>query len=192
MGRIFAILIWILIISCASGTVNKRPEKEHPIFTNKIESPELRAITEEFFNLSARNNIHFSGNVTIGFSKINRDPVIGECTIANDFREIEIDSAFWDTASWASKIALTYHEMAHCYCYRMHDFGNGEKYPENLLRYILDNFLQEQPLTPLKPHGFLDDNCPKSIMYPTILDDECFARHYDYYTKEMFARCTPF
>jgi hypothetical protein len=168
------------------------PVKDKPDFSTDITDPEIKTITNEFFRLSELNDIAFSNKVSIGYYKIDRGKVIGTCRLRKTFREIYIDKDFWDRATWASKVALVYHELVHCYCQRDHDFGDGDKYPDNSLKGIIDRIMIKQTLTPLRPTGYMDDNCPKSIMHPTILDDNCFLKHYQHYTTEMFSRCDPF
>lgn len=186
-------IIFSLIITISCSTVSIKDQiKSSPVFPEKIEDPVLKQIVDEFFDLSKRNNIVFKEKVTIGFSDIKKDKIIGTCTYGNNFREIDLDIGFWDRSDWFSKLALVYHEMAHCYCYRRHDFDKGEPYPEGVLGILIDYGIVRQPLTPLLTPGYLYDNCPKSIMHPTILDSECFQKHYSHYVKEMFARCEPF
>lgn len=187
------ILTFLLIITASCSTASVKDEiKSSPVFTDKIEDPTLKQIVNEFFVLSKRNHIAFRETVTIGFSNITKDKIIGTCTYGSNFREIDLDIEFWERSSWFSKLALVYHEMSHCYCHRMHDFDDGNPYPEGIMGIYIDFAMIRQPLTPIQPPGYLYDNCPKSIMHPTILDSECFQKHYSYYVKEMFARCEPF
>jgi hypothetical protein len=191
MTRLFLIFSLVIIASCSTASV-KDEIKSSPVFTDKIDDPTLKQITEEFFHLSKRNNVTFKEKVTIGFSSIEKDKIIGTCTYGNNFREIDLDIEFWERADWMSKVALVYHEMAHCYCRRMHDFDDGKAYPETVMGILIDFAMIRQPLTPMQPPGYFYDHCPKSIMHPTILDSQCFQKHYPHYVKEMFARCEPF
>lgn len=181
------ILLFVVLSMMQTGEHLKI--KEHPVFGQKIEGRELQIITNEYFKLSARNNIHFDRNVTMGFSKINSSKVIGTCTFGSDFREIDIDSEYWKAAKWPTKVALVFHELTHCYCTRPHDFGDGTMYPDGSIRWIIQRIMLKQPFTPLRPAGFMDDNCPQSIMYPEVLSNTCFKKHYSYYVQEMFSRC---
>ena len=172
--------------------------KSRPYYEKNITNPEVRVIVDEFKKLSAQKDIRFTKTVTIGFTKIYRKTVIGLCHYGTDFREIDLDSTYWKNSTWMSKISLLYHELSHCYCKRDHDFGNGEKYVEPA------NFDVRKIVNPTKPFysgdfcpvelaaGFLEDGCAKSIMYPVLISDNCFIKHYDYYVKEMFNRCTPY
>lgn len=191
MRRLFAILAILFAASCVQPTA-KEHIKERPTFSTHIADPQLRVIIDEYFRLSARNHVAFNGRVSVGFSNIDRGRVIGTCTYRPTFREIDLDKRFWKESTWESKVALLYHELTHCYCERDHDFDDGEKYPNDSLEEIIQAIFAKQPFTPLKPDGYLEDSCPKSIMHPVIISDECFLTHYDYYTKEMFARCKAF
>lgn len=191
MRQFIALILFVIVASCAQPAA-KEHVKDKPAFSTEITDPEIKVISDEYFRLSAYNNMHFNNKVSIGFSKIDRSNVIGTCTYQHEFREIDLDKRFWSNSTWFSKIALLYHEMTHCYCERGHDFDEGEVYPDVTLQEILGRFLSRIPLSPLKPSGYLDDFCPKSVMHPIIMDDECFEKHYNYYVKEMFARCNPF
>jgi hypothetical protein len=180
------------IVAVSQMRTHEYPTKDHPSFGPKIENRQLQIITGNFFKLSDRNNIHFDKNVTIGFSTITKERVIGLCSYRPGFREIDLDSTYWQNATWTTKVALVFHEMTHCYCGRNHDFGNGTMYPDGSLQFLLQHFLQRQPFTPLRPPGYLNDNCPQSIMHPIIMTDTCFQKHYSYYVHEMFVRCQPY
>lgn len=191
MRPFITLLLLALLASCAAPPQKAVP-KTKPEFSSTITDPELKTITNAYFRLSARNNIGFKHNVSMGFSHINSGRTIGFCTFRKDFREINLDSDYWQRASWNDKIALVFHEMTHCYCARDHDFGEGEMYPDNTIRALLQEWGSRIPYSPLKPKGYMDDSCPLSIMHPVILSDECFKAHYKYYVKEMFNRCEPF
>lgn len=191
MKRLISFLILASLVSCAKPPIKEQAKvKEKAVFSTEVTDPELKVITNEYFRISAYFNLTFPKKVSLGFSDIDRGNVIGTCTFGNKFREIDLDNSFWKRASWNSKIALVYHEMTHCYCTREHDFGDGTAYPDESLKFILDRILNKIP-TPLKPEGYLEDGCPKSIMHPIIVDNSCFEAHYNYYIREMFNRCNP-
>lgn len=187
MMRFFLLFLVTTIASCVIPTL-KDQIKQKAEFSNIITDIQLKTIMDEYFVLSVQNNIHFKKNVTIGFSNIGKENVIGVCTYGQGWREIDLDKNFWRYSSWLSKIALVYHESSHCYCERGHDYDNGQEYPSDSLK-LLYMILEHLSLSPLKPKGYLDDGCPKSIMHPTIVDEECFQKHYMYYVKEMFDNC---
>lgn len=190
MKRLLLFIFLAFLCSCAQPKPKDDVKKE-PQFSTEITDPELKVISEEFFHISRHKDLVFSKKVSMGFSDIERGSVIGTCTFGNGFREIDLDKEFWARASWASKVALVYHEMTHCYCERGHDFDEGVLYPDNSIKFFLDRILNGAPFTPLRPEGYLEDGCPKSIMYPIIVDPFCFERHYKYYVQEMFNRCDP-
>lgn len=191
MRTFLLVILFAFIASCSKPPI-KREMKREPIYATTIENPELKVISDEFFALSKRNNLEFQGKVSIGFTNIDEGSVIGTCWTTKQWREVDLDIGFWKRATWERKVALVYHELAHCYCGRDHDFDDGEMYPDNSLKAILQGWMAQQPITPMRPRGYLDDGCPKSIMHPTILDEQCFKDHYNHYVKEMFARCNPF
>lgn len=191
MRHIIALISFTIVASCAQPAP-KEHVKTKPAFSKEITNKEVKVITDEYFRLSAYNNMRFNNKVSIGFSEIERTNIIGYCTYQTDFREIDLDKVYWSRTTWLSKVALLYHELTHCYCERGHDFDEGEAYPENVLQTLLGRYLVKIPLSPLRPAGYMDDFCPKSVMHPIIMDDECFEKHYGYYVKEMFARCKPF
>jgi len=173
----------------------KGDPKQKPQYSTEITDPQLKTISDQFLALSKRKNITFLNKVSIGFTKIEdrteTTSTIGTCSSRRDFREIDIDKDFWNRSSWLSKVALLYHELAHCYCRRDHDYDNGTMYPDGSLKAILQGWIAKQPITPIRPEGYLADGCPKSIMHPIMGSDYCFEKHYEYYTEEMFARCEP-
>lgn len=187
--RHFLAYFLISVLASCSQPGTKETAKERPSFSTKITDPEVELIVEEYLALSTQYNKKFNHTVSIGFSDIKRGDVIGTCTYGSNFREVDLDTLFWDNATWLSKVALIYHELTHCYCGRDHDFGSGTMYPDRSLKAIIQAFLNKQPLTPLKPAGYFGDSCPLSNMHPVMIGDSCFYKHYSYYVKEMFNRC---
>lgn len=164
------------------------PIKIHPDYTGV--DPRAQPIVNEYVWLSKQNHLDFDKPVTIGFKKINYKTVIGLCTNAWRWREIDLDIDYWNNSSYTSHVALLFHELTHCYCGRIHDYADGKKYPENTedrIKDALDWFNKKGPTIP----GYLEDGCPSTFMYPEILDDSCTLTHYDYYIHEMFDRCDP-
>lgn len=84
---------------------------------------------------------------------------IGICAIwtgnTRDYREITIDAEFWEDAEDAYKEELIFHELGHCYYYRVH----------TKLKY--------------------EDNCPMSLMYPTIFYKGCQNKYKDELYQEL-------
>jgi hypothetical protein len=144
---------------------------------------------EEFMWLSKQNNITFSRQVSMGFKKIKRGNVIGVCTYGGNWREIDVDIDFWLNNPPSARWALVFHELAHCYCTSGHDYGEDKEYPESLAERIAQA-LDWREKGGERP-GYWDDGCPVSILYPKLVDSDCFLMHYQEYVKEMFDRCNP-
>lgn len=158
----------------------------------KAVDEKIKPYVDEFIELSAQNNIVFDRKVTIGLTKIERGDVIGTCYYALGFREIDIDMEFFESASEIRKKALIFHELAHCYCKRGHDWAEGQDYPNGLLMFI-KRIQNNIPWCLSKDNpGYLEDGCSSSLMHPIILGTECLQKHWDHYTKEMFDRCDPY
>lgn len=141
--------------------------------------PKVALYVDEWLSLAKERGLLFDNVVTVGFKDINRGDVIGMCNYGMGFREVDLDNKFWRESTEISKRALVDHELTHCYCYRGHDFGNGQEY-EDAERDIKD---------PSKKDGFFIDRCPTSLMFPYIVEDRCFLAHYPDYINEVFNRC---
>lgn len=196
MRSILLILILFFCSNCSQPGIKGETLKKTPSHSAEITDPELKIITDEFFKLSKRFNVTFTKKVSIGFVDLKKykEKAIGLCTYGRGWREIDLDEKYWSKASWLSKIALTYHELAHAYCYRDHDWAEGEEYPDPERQAFMDVF--NPPYPPMsfiyKPEGFFEDMCPLSLLHPTIIDDDCTKKHYAHYVKEMFERCKPY
>lgn len=150
--------------------------------------PKLVSTVDEYIKLAADRNIKFTKRINVGFSKIAEtnglSRVIGFCTLAADFREIDIDSVFYEKASEERKKFLLFHELTHCYCGRDHDFDAKNAYLPIETELIVKNYQ--------KRLGFFLDECPVSIMHPQIVSDSCIKDHRKEYINEMFDRCHPY
>ena len=177
----------LFLSSCAKPPI--KPVKSAPEYSTEISDPQIGSIYKEFMDLSKRNNITFKNDVSIGFTKIDEGDVIGTCSYRVTFREIDLDKEFWNRASWFSKTSLLFHELAHCYCNRDHDFGEGTLYPDDSLEYLLQNLFKKTTFNFYKPEGYFEDGCPVSLMYPKLISDDCLRYHYNEYVEEMFNRC---
>lgn len=151
---------------------------------------ETKPFVDEYLWLSARNNIHFSHKVMVGFGNINREDVVGTCTYGEGFREVEIDTNYWNYSTNITKMTLIFHELTHAYCLRSHDYGLNLGYPKIASegKAIVKNKVKTKEPKP----GYLADGCPMSIMHPYIVSDDCMLTHYERYTSEMFERCQPY
>lgn len=184
MDKLLILSIMLLFMSCAQSI--KKDEKKGPFFSTEIANPEIKVIHNEFIKIANYYGIHFRNKVSIGFSNINEGKIIGICTYGNSFREISLDTGYWERSSWNSKVALLFHELTHCFCGRDHDFDDGIPYPDGSIKYeirkIFSGLISEN-------NGFMEDGCEKSIMAPIIISNRCFSAHYAYYIKEMLNRC---
>lgn len=177
-----------MAISCS----HLRKAEFRPLPEFKGIDPELKPYVDDYFNLSKRYNLEFKGSVSMGFKKIDREPVIGTCYISSGFREIEIDKPYWDRASFIQRKALVFHELTHCYCKRMHDFGDGTEYEDETLKKLFEILMSKVPFRPEPRLGYYDDNCPMSIMAPEIPYIGCLKKYEKEYFQEMFNRCKPY
>jgi len=159
----------IFLLSCCTFNISGTrliPEHEGV-------DPKIVPYVNEYMDLAKIMGIKFKNKVSIGFKDINRGVIIGECVYGINFREINIDRNYWDHATPISKNTLIFHELAHCYCGRIHDYGLGKEYENEW-------------------EGRLEDGCKTSIMSPKILPDDCMVSHYKYYVVEAFDRCQPY
>lgn len=192
--KLFLIFISLILLCSFSKPPSKDPvykPKERPEFKGETDDPEIQDFISEYKSLAKNKGIIYKNIVSIGFSSINRGPVIGTCTYGADWREITIDIGFWEKASFLERKALFFHESSHCYCTRRHDFDKDKGYEENTLIFIIKTIVSQSPFSH-KLEGYFEDTCPLSIMYPSLVDEKCFKDHYDHYIEEMFERCEPF
>jgi len=171
----------INIISCAINGSKIGPEYDG------VDS-KLQGYVDEYKRLAKDQGIIFKNGVTIGFKKINQGNAVGMTYYGYTWREIDIDKEYYNKSSYITRWVLLMHELDHAYCTREHDYDGG-KYPEkreDRIKEALDWQKRKGP----KP-GRYEDICPTSIMYPSILDDDCVVAHYNDYIKEMFQRCIP-
>jgi len=167
-----------------------------PIFKGKLNpewhdvDPKARPLYDEYLELAKRNHLTFTHTVHLGFKHIDRGNAIGVCYYFKD-REIDLDVDYWKNNSDTQKKILLWHEMDHCYCGRSHDWAEGKNYPETYvdkkIQFLRTIFFGR----PLRA-GYFEDNCPMSLMSPTIVSDFCYMEHGEYYLKELFDRCNPY
>lgn len=196
MKRLFLIFCVFFVTTCAQTSDKEPVVKKHPEHRLEITNPELNQIVDEFFRIGKTQGVTFSETVSIGFVdlKKTRRKAIGLCTYGSGWREIDLDENYWKGATWLNKIALLYHELAHCYCDRSHDWADKKMYYDPETQFFMDIFNPERiPMSLIRtPPGFFDDGCAMSLMHPTIIDDDCTKKHYDHYVREMFERCDPY
>lgn len=175
---VFIGLLFCLVLSQCS-TLDKIAPEYHGV------DPKAATFVKEFKELAKEQGIVFKHQVTLGFKILDSGDVIGVCNTGRGWAEIDIDRIFWETSSTISKYSLVWHEMGHCACGRSHDH-NGKDYPDiKELEKLTRN-------SELDPSMYYPDRCPRSIMFPIILDDNCFLSHYSDYSIELFQNCDPF
>ena len=169
-------LLFLAIVSCADLflTVRKIPNY-------KDVDPAFISYYNEFMDLATLHGVKFSHNITMGFTDIKQEHVVGITNYGVGFREIDIDSTFWWSASRTSRVVLEFHELTHAFCGRDHDY-HGESYGDG------EDARKNHP----KKDMVFEDGCPRSIMYPLVLDDRCFVDHYNELTSEMFEGCNAY
>lgn len=176
------ITIAFLLSSCSTP-----PPRLYPAYPGV--DPKAQKLVDEFLFLSHENHLTFNRPVTVGFTNIDYGAVIGMCHYGPFFREIDLDQKFWDSSTETTKLALIFHELTHCYCYRDHDFAKGQMYEENA-----DLRMEKELIWEMKGghrDGYYEDGCPTSLMYPEITEDSCTLAHYSAYVQELFNRCQP-
>jgi hypothetical protein len=170
------VVILAIMISCCTINLGSRSK---PIHTGV--DPKFTTLVDEYLSLARDHGIKFHHSVTIGFNKLD-GIAVGETYYGSNFREIDIDTGYWNSSTSIRKMALLWHELGHAYCTRMHDYGDGREY--------LDPKEYYKP--PPKLDGRFPDYCPLSLMFPIVIGDECVKAHYAEYVDEMFNRCRPY
>ncbi len=182
--KFIPLLLSMLFVMPSCSNIPTRPMPIH----NGVD-PKVEKVLDEYMYLSAQKHIQFYNKVTIGLRDIDYKSVIGVCYYGAFFREIDIDKTYWNMSTYSGKMALLFHELSHCYCGRGHDFGNKQKYPDNELKREALSFAH---LFGRDLPGYFPDDCPMSLMHPTVVSDSCLRAHYAEYTEEMFNGCSPY
>lgn len=167
-------LLLVLIFVSYNTLLSK--VKWHPHFQGV--DPKVQTATDEFFDVAALYGLNFTHVVTIGFDNINKPGVVVQCEYGFGFREITVDSTYWNDMDAVDRTMTVWHEMGHCYCNEWHQFGKGHK---------LYNSDGSNP-----PEGFFSDSCPKSLMYPYVMYQGCIYAHFTEYTDDIFENCKPY
>jgi hypothetical protein len=178
-GIIFTASLWTIF-----GLIVFSNAKPTPRY--KGVDPEIAPLVDEWIGLGGERGYSFKNTVTVGFMSIDSPKdkgylIIGQCHLEDNFREIDFDKNYWDNSDFTEKEMTPFHELAHCYCDRKHDYGKNKDYDENKETYPKST-----------SNGFFEDECPLSLMYPVLFSKECFYRHYAEYIDEMFDRCEPY
>ena len=104
------------------------------------------------------NRTKLMSDVIIYFGEVQKSTNDGYVTVAMcDYKgNIIINKKEWNQRSTIKQENVIFHEMGHCVLNRDHT------------------------------QGLFEDDCPKSIMYPSLMTDWCYLKRYDYYMKELF------
>lgn len=172
------LLLMVFLAACAAVSQKEDGGQEFRDVDSEF-APYLQDFIETTFPYYDQEALD---TLTVGRRDIDEGSVVGFCKIftTNGGREIVIDKGFWENQSEATKEALMLHEFAHCLCKLEHQHfeGNYEK-KQNLSRTRGEKLKD----------GFFPDNCPVSILYPTVVSDRCFERHKEHYKYEVRIRC---
>lgn len=177
MGFIKSAILGIVLGCLASCALSLQGRRLIPKYDGV--APKAEPYVKEWLELASGRGLKFDKDVSVGFTDIDQDLVVGLTNYGFGFTEIDLDTAAWNRFTEITKMCLVFHELSHAYCYRGHDYGPGKNYPKD-------------EITPNKKHdGFFKDGCPLSLMYPYLLDDNCMTVHHSDYIKEMFNNCDP-
>lgn len=176
---IITVLLWVNFIK---EIKNIELPRLHPRYSEV--DPEVKPYVNQYLSLAKDSKITFTHKVNVGFTDINKIrqgfKTIGKCNYA--WREIDLDRDSWNQVTEMTKLTLIFHELSHCYCDRGHDYGDGKSYGTS----------EDRKTGNTKEEGFFSDECPISLMFPTIVSDECMVSHYSEYISEMFLQCDPY
>lgn len=172
----FIVRVCLLVCLFTSLNIMLSKTKLHPKF--KGVDAQVQGDTDEWFILAALYGLNFNNPVTIGFDKINKDNIVAQCGYGLFFREITIDSTYWEKMDSVDRTMTVWHEMGHCYCNEGHQFGKDHK------KYSDDGVSPKD--------GFFSDSCPKSFMYPYIIYQGCIYEHFGEYVDDLFKNCRPY
>lgn len=188
--RLIFLIFLVASVYIVSGWALKAPLKNKPAPVYKTIDPSLTEIVSDYKKMANKRGIKFTHSVTIGFTDINRDDVVGICNYGKDWREIDLDRDYWKKLTERQQRELAFHELTHCYCLRKHDFDAGMPYAEPKIASVIRG--EKHPPFFFISEGFFVDGCATSIMYPYVLSDKCIESHSNLYKEEMFERCQPY
>lgn len=180
-----------LVVYCPVNPpkLNLSKIKDHPEYTdiNRVLQPYI----DEYVELAGKRGIKFTHDITAGMKEIKEGRIIGLCNYNEDWREIDIDIPFWNNATSVSKKTLMFHELTHCKCNRDHDYGKNKTYLVDFVQRMI-NLPNGGMIFWFRKPGYYPDDCPVSIMYPSLVPDQCIKQHEKDYIDEMFERCEPY
>ncbi len=182
-----AVLFLVAIVCAGMGAGAAFKGKHNPEWHDI--DPKAKPLHDEYIDLAKQNHLTFKHTVNIGFKHINEGNAIGVCYYFKN-REIDIDIDYWNHNSDTQRKILLFHELTHCYCERGHDWAKDKNYPETYIDKKIQ-FLRTVFFGTRKA-GYFEDDCPMSLMSPTIVSDFCYYEHGDRYLQELFERCNEY
>lgn len=97
---------------------------------------------------------------TVSLDTVGKGSVVGLAFFGLD--TVWIDKTYWKNAHTVNKISVLLHEYGH------HELGP--------FVHLGWDFTHR--------HEMMPDNCPASLMYPSVIEKECFYRHFNMYINE--------
>lgn len=190
MVMYFRVLICIFLLLCvvpaSCATVNVNSKLGSTIHRYHEVNGFVFPYVDQWMELAKDHELYFNHTVNIGFTNLstNDDNAVGFTRYENGFREIDVDSKFWNFATETQKTLLIWHELTHAYCDRGHDYGKDKEYGDDVKKAMK----RQKDGGP----GFYQDHCPKSLMFPAIIPEYCFKLYYFRYIDDMFENCDPY
>jgi hypothetical protein len=139
-------------------------------------NPMLMALAKQYkaFDQGHVSEERFN-SLTIGFYK-NTGEKSNTLAFCNMFsNEVLIDIDHWNRMDDLTRVAVVFHELGHCLSGRIHTGYSG---------HLTDDIPIFLGL--INNTDYFLDNCPKSLMYPTILPRTCLKRYWNYYMIDLF------
>lgn len=145
--------------------------------------PQLQRFVQKYKEIAKMQGIAFKHDVSMGFKTINDGATVGLTSYGNGWREVDIDTGYYNHVTELMKETLIFHELTHAYCERGHTYDHGKEWPE---------YADWHGKVPKEGRYKDGSECPVSLMYPVVLDDFCMLTHYTDYMMEMFVDCVPY
>lgn len=155
------VILLILCISCSKNVV---------VYID----PELKPYYDAFLKEAKKYNVELDIDIstvrfTHTFQSSPDKTIVAMCTKNILTNRIDVDRSSFQELRKIDKIAVMFHEFAHCYLKRDHteDVKVFQRYD-----YLLNMTRRTV--------------CPASIMYPSINYKDCLIDNYNYYMLELF------
>lgn len=168
-------IVFLASVACCSEIVKITNEKEVNAFRSNFKY-HMKDIVDE----SEVDRLRISVVKIKQKSKTpNESRLIGLCWPRSGI--IHLDSNYWNNSGKLEKESLIFHEIAHCACNGLdheHEGGLYDPYagvPKNKSERVKG--------------GFYEDGCPKSLMYPKLLSNECYKFRRTEYIEELKRAC---